>query len=482
MSLRYQDTDLRSLKAAYKPLISKELGRSLDSEPETYYGNNGVSREVLARTNDVARLTKALASGAGIKFAANTALAAGLGVSPDELLQIEKARDIGLAPVNRAAALLANAATAGTGYHTGDPFFPYSYLGTSNFFKVGSFFGVGRTVISNDPEAGLNPESKKLKNLYKDSVLLFKTPPYPAGNKIANPGNGLKDDKGDQKVNSSILDNAIVSQRLDAFERNGLDREVVGERGREIKPSDKSFTEFKVEPKTEKLKTAIGDRTDGKTDELKERSENREDQISNVYKVNNGKTASYDYRSKIDALNLLDVTDTDLGDSYDFIKFKMVIKAPGEDNDSYLFFRSYLMDYNDSFDGQWSGVNYIGRAEPLYNYTGFNRQINFNFMIAAGSKDELLPLYNKLNRLVSTTAPSYSSTFMRGVYVQLTIGDLLVDTPGFFTNLTLSWNTSYPWDVVNTPKVPTVLDVSAIFTPVHNFTPEYKQPFLLANV
>lgn len=421
MSLRYQDTDLRSLKAAYKPLISKELGRSLDSDPETYYGNNGVSREVLARTNDVVRLTKALASGAGVKFAANTALAAGLGVSPDELLR--KAKDIGLAPVNRAAALLANAATAGTGYHTGDPFFPYSYLGTSNFFKVGSFFGVGRTVIGDDPEAGLNTD-KKLKEHYLKSELLF-TPPEPE---------------------------PVTADNTE---------------GEPAKPSDKKFKEG-----------SIGDRTDGQIEELKSFTETREDQISSIYKVNS--KASYDYRSKIDELNLLDVTDTDLGDSYDFIKFKMVIKAPGEP-DSYLFFRSYLKDYTDNFDSQWSGVNYIGRAEPLYNYTGFNRQIGFNFMIAAGSKDELQRLYNKLNRLVSTTAPSYSSTFMRGVYVQLTIGDLLVDTPGFFNNLTLSWNTSYPWDIVNSPKVPTVLDVSANFTPVHNFTPAYKEKFI-ANV
>jgi len=80
---------------------------------------------------------------------------------------------------------------------------------------------------------------------------------------------------------------------------------------------------------------------------------------------------------------------------------------------------------------------------------------------------------------------------MRGVYVQLTIGDLLVNTPGFFSTLSLGWNTSYPWEVGydpnattsnGLPKVPTVLDVSAIFTPVHNFTPEYKKPFLLANV
>jgi hypothetical protein len=74
---------------------------------------------------------------------------------------------------------------------------------------------------------------------------------------------------------------------------------------------------------------------------------------------------------------------------------------------------------------------------------------------------------------------------MRGVLTRVTIGDYLKNIPGFFTQISLNWNTSYPWEIkegknqtLNAPNVPHILDVRTSFTPIHTFTPEFKAPFI----
>jgi hypothetical protein len=191
---------------------------------------------------------------------------------------------------------------------------------------------------------------------------------------------------------------------------------------------------------------------------------------------------------KVDFVNYLRVNSKELNEYKDLIDFKIKILEPGV-NTFTLVFRSYLESFDDSYTGNWNGTRYIGRAEPLYNYTGFDRGIKFSFKVAAASELELLPLYEKLNYLAGSTAPSYSNVFMRGVLTRVTIGDYLKDVPGFFTSVSLTWNLNYPWEINNglglnlaaegvAPNVPHVLDVSVQFTPIHTFVPEFKTPFI----
>ena len=45
----------------------------------------------------------------------------------------------------------------------------------------------------------------------------------------------------------------------------------------------------------------------------------------------------------------------------------------------------------------------------LFTHTiGFNRSISLSWTVAAQSKEELIPMYQKLNYLASTCAPDYS--------------------------------------------------------------------------
>lgn len=175
----------------------------------------------------------------------------------------------------------------------------------------------------------------------------------------------------------------------------------------------------------------------------------------------------------------------------DIIPFEIEVVSPDVrenrySTNNYLYFRAHLDSFSDDFTGNWNETKYVGRAEPMYTYDGFNRSVSFAFKIAAFTRSELLPLYQKLNFLASSTAPTYNGTgaFMRGTFSRLTIGDYLSKTPGFFNKIGISWEVGYPWEInleddKELPKVPHILNVDCGFTPVHNFIPALNQPFLM---
>ena len=144
----------------------------------------------------------------------------------------------------------------------------------------------------------------------------------------------------------------------------------------------------------------------------------------------------------------------------------------------FLHFRAFLDSFNDNYTGEWSGTRYIGRAEEFYTYQGFKRDITFDFKIAAFSKGELFPLYRKLNFLVGTTAPTYAANggFMRGTLTNVTVGDYLIDQPGFISSVGLAWEQVYQWETEfdaedGRARLPHILNVSIAFTPIHEFNP-----------
>jgi len=179
-------------------------------------------------------------------------------------------------------------------------------------------------------------------------------------------------------------------------------------------------------------------------------------------------------------------------DSRDLAKFRFeVINSDNNGKNTVLVFRALIDSIDDSHTADWSSTNYIGRGEPFYNYIGSQRSINLSFKVAAMTRHELKPIYNKLNNLISTTSPTYNKDgFMRGTFTKLTVGSFFYEIPGFIESLDLSWNTTYPWEIAMTEpdvpdsdddvqELPMVLDVSLSFRPVHSFRPETgNTPFL----
>ena len=180
-----------------------------------------------------------------------------------------------------------------------------------------------------------------------------------------------------------------------------------------------------------------------------------------------------------DGVNVLDVTTSKIfGDiiPFEFHVFsRHILNEEVKGDSKFLYFRAFLDDLSDNFTGDWAGTKYVGRAEDFYTYQGFKRDLSFSFKIAALSKRELYPLYNKINNLVATTAPSYNENgqFMKGTMVKITIGDYLDRVAGFISSVNLTWDKSYPWeldvDQLGTQKLPHILNVSVNFTPIHDF-------------
>jgi hypothetical protein len=172
----------------------------------------------------------------------------------------------------------------------------------------------------------------------------------------------------------------------------------------------------------------------------------------------------------------------------DFVKFRIAVI----DNDSpnfktFMHFRAFLGPISDSYSADWNGFNYLGRGEKFYTYGGFDRKISLSWTVAAQSKEELIPMYKKLNYLASTLAPDYSPKgYMRGNLVQLTIGGYLYEQPGFITGLTYEMGEDSPWEIgigtTETPNDSSVKELTQIirvtgfsFTPIHNFVPRKQQ-------
>jgi len=146
----------------------------------------------------------------------------------------------------------------------------------------------------------------------------------------------------------------------------------------------------------------------------------------------------------------------------------------------FVQFRAFISSFSDNNSAEYSSVKYIGRGETFYGYTGFTRNIGFGFIIAALSKNELLPIYKKLNILLSQIYPDYgSNSFMRTPVVKMTIGDYIYRQPGFLNSMNLSIETDYPWEIdsrgISDAQLPHVIKAECQFTPIHDFLPRRSQ-------
>jgi len=192
----------------------------------------------------------------------------------------------------------------------------------------------------------------------------------------------------------------------------------------------------------------------------------------------------------IDRVNQLGVLDSrpSSEDSRDLISLNFQVLTP--ETTKYLYFRAYLDSFSDSFNADWGTTKYLGRAENMYTYNGFDRAVSLGFKIAASTREEMQPIYEKVNYLASTTAPTYGDgTFMRGTLVKITVGDYLYEVPAVINSVQYSWQTDYPWEIsMNNPEsgidddmqvLPHILDCSVELSIINNFIPQTgKVPFV----
>jgi hypothetical protein len=178
-------------------------------------------------------------------------------------------------------------------------------------------------------------------------------------------------------------------------------------------------------------------------------------------------------------------------DKNDLVKFSIgIINNNSPNLRTYIHFRAFLDSMDDNYAADWNSFKYMGRGESFYRYNGFTRSINLSWTVAAQSKEELIPMYQKLNYLASSLTPDYSKNgYMRGNLAVLTVGGYLFEQPGVINSINYSIPTESPWEIGindeqgdkfgNDPTVkelPHIIRVTGFnFIPIHTFVPRIQQ-------
>ena len=172
----------------------------------------------------------------------------------------------------------------------------------------------------------------------------------------------------------------------------------------------------------------------------------------------------------------------------DLCKFRIgVIDNDNPSLKTFIHFRAFLDGMDDSYTADWSSQKFAGRAESSYNYQGFDRSFNLSWTVYAQSKEELIPMYQKLNYLASVCAPDYSSDgYMRGNLISLTVGGYLYEQVGIMKGINYTIPMDSPWEIAindtnsgsdnSVKELPFMIKVSGFnFIPIHNFVPNIQK-------
>ncbi len=152
----------------------------------------------------------------------------------------------------------------------------------------------------------------------------------------------------------------------------------------------------------------------------------------------------------------------------DFIKFKFKDIY----NKKFIVFRALLSGISDSITPDWAGERYMGRPDNVYVYQGAERALSFTFNLYPKTKQEFPVLMEKLNYLVGLCYPSYTpENRMVSPFINLTLGDLFVDTPGFLSSLTVDVDDVSTWEIDEGLQFPKYITCGCDFTYVGKYLP-----------
>jgi len=169
-------------------------------------------------------------------------------------------------------------------------------------------------------------------------------------------------------------------------------------------------------------------------------------------------------------------------DSYklpkDFIKFRIRDVINGR---WIIFPAIFTAGITDNSQATYNPINYIGRADAVHIYQNRTRSISFGFRVVALNEEDIPVIWEKMNYLKGLTLPQYKSFFSdistsnntRPVapIINLTIGDMFVNTPGYFTSVSINVANSSTWETKEGRQFPHVCDVSVEFTHIGKEVP-----------
>ena len=128
-------------------------------------------------------------------------------------------------------------------------------------------------------------------------------------------------------------------------------------------------------------------------------------------------------------------------------------------NDKYIPFRSAIKGLSESGNASWEELPFIGRADKVYSYGGFNRNASFTIKIVINSIKELAPTWQRINYINTaykpanyTKAPGGSSRYDRFLVPPmffLTLGDFYRDQPILIQSVVTTVPDDATWETQN---------------------------------
>jgi hypothetical protein len=155
-------------------------------------------------------------------------------------------------------------------------------------------------------------------------------------------------------------------------------------------------------------------------------------------------------------------------------------------NEKYIPFRATVKGIAENNSAPWDELAFIGRADKLYNYTGFTRTLNFTFNVVVNSIMELLPVWKKINYMASAVKPANYTTagsagqksfnrFMIPPMFMLTIGDLYKYQPVVITSVNVNIPEDAAWETLNQDNSNKWSYLNGIISAAYNLGKKYGQ-------
>jgi hypothetical protein len=72
-----------------------------------------------------------------------------------------------------------------------------------------------------------------------------------------------------------------------------------------------------------------------------------------------------------------------------------------------VYFKAFIVAYNESFSSDWASETVYGRTDPIYMFKGTQRQISLNFKVPAFSEGEAYENLGRVQKLTQYLYPSY---------------------------------------------------------------------------
>jgi len=367
----------------------------------------------------------------------------------------------------------------------------------------GSTLGIGKTILTrysntNEGETKAKTAQPEKKSLYGKTPFKNITPTQTSKDGVFTLRNSYLYTNTNDGLNFDKVGNSIFKGRyyvLDAKtifnEPSSKDSTQISDFRTSLLPlqifsqtSNKNILSAAPNYKTKNIENRVNLGDPGK------RNKNTTSYASGLLQPNGSKYGALD---KITSMPLYQSEIADHGgERNDLVKFSIgIIDNDNPKNRTYIHFRAFLDSMDDNYNAEWNNFKYMGRGENFFRYNGFTRIINLGWTVAAQSKEELIPMYQKLNFLASSLAPDYSADgYMRGNLAVITVGGYLFDQPGIINSINYSVPQESPWEIgindafeeskygydTTVKEMPHIIKVTGFsFTPIHKFVPKLQK-------